>query len=256
MSKIGCNYPCFAPFSGEEPAAALPNYGTGIELGKLIEANLTINLATGDVYANDAIAESASEFSSGSLAMATDDMVYAAESVVFGSSLSDDELTDGTADTAPYGGLAYYKTLLRNGVKYYEGYFYPKVKAALGNDSIRTKGNNISFQNTLVNFVVMKPNVSKWRYRKLFTTEAAAKAWVATKVSVATWYAIKVAVSGSGTVSPLGTVYVASGGSLDVSISGTPEAAFDNGTSITASITGGKYSLTNVTADHSIVIAY
>ncbi len=256
MAKIGCKYPCFAPFSGAEPALALPNYSSGIVLGGLVEANLTVNLATGDQYADDKLSESVSEFSSGSLAMSINDMVYAKESVVFGSTITDDEIADSVNDAAPYGGLAYYKALQREGVKYYEGYFYPKVRASIGNDSIKTKSNSITLQGVSISFTIFQPNVGDWRYRKTFDTEAAAKAWVESKVSVATWYAVDVSVSGDGTVSPLGVTYVASGSDLDISISGTVEAAFDNGTDFSASISGGKYTLSSITADHDIVIAY
>ena len=53
MAQFGAQYPCFAPFSGDEPAATLPTYGGKVVLGKLVSANLTINLASGELYADD-----------------------------------------------------------------------------------------------------------------------------------------------------------------------------------------------------------
>ena len=59
MAEFGAKYPCFKPNGA----------ASGIVLGKLAAANLTVNLASGELYADDSLAEQLSEFSSGSLAM-------------------------------------------------------------------------------------------------------------------------------------------------------------------------------------------
>lgn len=256
MAKIGCAYPCFAAFNGTEPAAALPTYGSGINLGELVEANDTINNATGELYADNKKAETAAMFANGSLVIGLDDITYASEVVIFNSTLDGNELTDAVTDVAPYGGLAYYRKVQKDGAITYEGVFYPKVKASITGDSVSTQGSSIDFQTKSITFEILAPNVGDWRIRETLATEALAKAWVETKVSVATWYALTVAKSGTGTVSPLGTTYHAADADPEILISGAPTSIFDNGVDVTASLAAGKYTITNIAAAHEITVSY
>ena len=189
MAQFGANYPNFAPFQGDEPEAALPSYGDKVTLGKLVSANLTVNLASGELYADDSLAEQVSEFASGTLSMETDDMTDDVAAVVYGATKAttpstDKSLTYGKADTQPMGGLAYYKVLMRNGIKIFKGYFYPKVKAALGNDNAQTRGSSINFGTVSTTFTIFACNTGAWRITEEMTTEEAAKTWVNTKLGV------------------------------------------------------------------------
>lgn len=188
MANFGAKYPVFAPFKGAEPTDTLPKYDTKTVLGKLVSANLTVNLSSGEQYADDEMCEQISEFASGTLAMETNDMTDEVAAIVYGATLDNEssELTYKGADAIPMGGLAYYKVLQRNGTRMYKGYYYPKVKAALGNDSAQTKGNSITFGNTSTTFTIFEPNVGGWRITKEFTTESEAKTWVDTKLAATT----------------------------------------------------------------------
>lgn len=186
MAQFGANYPKFAPFSGDEPASDLPSYSGGVSLGKLVSANLTVNLASGELYADDSLAEQVSEFASGSLALETDDMTDEVAAVVYGAKKSDSgsDITYGKADTQPLGGLAYYKVLMRNGQKIFKGYYYPKTKAALGNDNAQTRGSSITFGTTSTTFTIFACNTGAWRITEELTSETAAKTWVDGKLGI------------------------------------------------------------------------
>ena len=111
MAQFGAKCPMFAPFK-TEPAAALPTYDTAVTVGALVSANLTVNLASGELYADDALKEQLSEFASGTVALETDDMTDAVAKVIYGAtgdSGSTGELKFNKGDTAPYGGFGYYK---------------------------------------------------------------------------------------------------------------------------------------------------
>lgn len=255
MAKFGAKYPCFAPFASE-PENAHPTYGTGVRIGKLVAANLTVNLASGELYADDELSEQLSEFASGTLPMETDDILDNVAGVVYGAAVAGQKVTYNKGNTPPYGGLAYYKSLLRNGIPYFQGYYYPKVRAALGNDNAQTRGNSITFATTTTNFTVFTDNLGDWRITETFTTEAAARAWVEAQLGMTTAYEITIAKSGAGTVTPLGTLYVETGGNLSITITGTATALYDNGEDETASISSGVYALSNITADHEIVVVF
>lgn len=251
MAKIGCKYPCFAPIA-TEPAASLPTYSSGAVIGSLVSANRTVQLASGKLYGDDDVVESIDEFMSGNIAMDTDDMEDAPTALIYGCAVDSGEVVYNKDDTPPYGGLAFYKTIVKNGVRKFQCYFYPKVKAILGNDNVQTKGNAITFQNTSTSFEIFKAKNGDWLRTETFTTEAAAIAWVQSKIAVATWYVVNVLVSGSGiSADKDGKNYVAAGEDLVITVTGTPTSLFDN--SVVISLTDGAYTVSEIAADHEVV---
>lgn len=177
MASFGAKYPRFAKIK-EEPTNALPTYEAAVTIGKLIKADLTVALSSGKLYADDALAESVDEFTSASIAMETDDMVDSIAATVYGATVAEKRVSYKTGDSAPLGGLAYYKVLMRAGVKVYKGYYYPRVKAVLGNDSAATKGESVTFGTNSTTFTVFRCNTDEWRITEEFVTETEAKAWV------------------------------------------------------------------------------
>lgn len=179
--KMGAKYPRFAPIKSE-PENALPTYDTKkVTIGELIAANLTINLASGDLYSDDALNVKVSEFSSATIAMETDGMEDDVAEALYGATIESDGslVTYNVGDVAPNGGLAYYAMMKdKSGKVYYKGYYFPKVQAAMGNDNASTKGSSISFQTANTTFTVMKAENGDWMQTEIHETEAAAKAWV------------------------------------------------------------------------------
>ena len=84
MASFGAKYPHFSKIK-TEPDDALPTYEGPVNIGRLVKADLTVNLASGKLYADDELAESVDEFSSGSVAMETDDMTDDVAAEVYGS---------------------------------------------------------------------------------------------------------------------------------------------------------------------------
>ena len=100
------------------------------------------------------------------------------EASSYGCTVEEKKVHYKAGDSAPLGGLAYYKVLMRKGVKLFKGYFYPRVKAVLGNDNAATKADSITFGTNSTTFTVFRCNSDDWRITEELTTEAAAKAWV------------------------------------------------------------------------------
>lgn len=176
MAAFGAKYPCFCP----EDAAA------GVVIGKLVSANLTIQMASGELAADDAIDEQISEFVSGTVAMETNDMEDDVATVVYGSTVKEKVLIDNVSDNAPSGVLGYYKTLMRGNKRYYRAYVYPRAKASLGNDNAQTKGSNINFQTTATSFTIFADDNGDWRKRQVFDKEEDAIAYIREETKIAT----------------------------------------------------------------------
>lgn len=178
MASFGAKYPYFCPVA-EEPEGALPVYsGEPVRIGRLVKADLTVNLSSGKLFADDALAESVDEFASGSIAMETDDMEDEVASVVYGAEVKDKTVHYNVADDPPAGGLGYVKKLMRRKKVLYKGYFYPLVKAALGNDTAQTKTDSITFGTNSTTFTVFACENGDWRLIEELATEAEAVAWV------------------------------------------------------------------------------
>lgn len=249
MAEFGANFPCFK----REGAAA------GVVLGKLVSANLTVNLASGELYADDSLAEQLSEFSSGSIAMETDDMTDENASEVYGCNVNDGTVTYNTGDTCPRGMLGYYKVLMRKGVKYFKAFFYPRVRAALGNDNAQTRGSSITFSTTSTTFTVFADDNGDWRKTKTFTDAEDAKAYIRNLCSIGKYFEVNVSAQGEGTgegVSRKGVAYVADGQDFRLTIIGEPTYVYDNGEDVTDQVSGGVYTISAVNADHTIAVIF
>ncbi len=258
MAKIGLAYPCWAPVVTES-ASELPTYGSGFALGKAVRADLSIQYAEGQLYADNVLAEDVSEFSSGTITTETDNLTIAQMGTIYGADIVDDELGNGDSDTPPFGGIGYYQVLMVNGVKKYRAFYYPKVKAKMGDETSQTKGNSFTLETTAVTFTVYKPEYGKWRYVKEFSAESAAKAYIQNKLNVATWYPVNVQVQGAGvgeSATPIGTTMVAAGEDFVLQVSGTPTALYDNGVESKTSISAGKYTVADVAAAHNIAVIF
>lgn len=179
MAGFGAKYIKFNPIK-ETPKNALPVYAdrAPVQLGKLVKADLSIVMASGKLFADDELAESVDEFSYGTLATETDDMLDDVASVVYGCTVEDKLVYYKYGDVPPEGGLAYYKVLMRDRKRFFKCIFHPRAKAALGNDSAQTRGENITFTTTTTNFTIFTCNSGDWRLTETFDSEAEAIAWV------------------------------------------------------------------------------
>ena len=184
MAAFGEKYMVYAPIK-EEPKGQLPVYGeTVMDLGGMVKADLTINYASGEGYADDTLSEKIEEFISGTIAAEVNEMSDEVAAGVFGARMNENgEKIDNSGDSAPCGGLAYYKCLSKNSKKFWRGYFYPKVRAAMGNDSANTKANSITMTYTPITFTVNEPETGDWRYVKSFDREQDVIAWIDRKLA-------------------------------------------------------------------------
>lgn len=183
MASFGAKYPLFSPVK-EEPEGKLPVYAAEPTLiGRLVKADASVQLASGKLYADDALAESVDEFVSASIAMETDDMEDAVASQVYGAAVEDKLVRYNAGDSPPAGGLGYLKKLMRSKKTIVKGYYYPLVKAALGNDTAQTKTDSITFGTNQTTFTVFSCKNGDWRHTKEFSTEAEALEWVKKQLS-------------------------------------------------------------------------
>lgn len=175
MSKIGCKHMIFKPENAE----------AGIWLAGLVEANLTLTNATGELYADNIQWEQDEQFASGQLATEIADLTLEKQGTIFGHTYSSEGgLVKNSNDLAPYGKLGYVRTLSRRGVgRVYQGVIFNRAKASEGNDNVSTKGSSIDYQTNPVTFNISPEDSGAWNATKEFATEADAITYVDTQCS-------------------------------------------------------------------------
>ena len=188
MASFGAKYPYFNPVA-EEPEGKLPVYKDQdpVRVGRLVKADLTVNLASGKLFADDGLAESVEEFSSGSIAMETDDMEDPVAGVVYGCTVEGKMVRYNVGDDPPAGGLAYFKKLMRRKKVLYKGYF----------------GTN----NTT--FTVFACETGDWRFTEEFKTEPEAIDWIKKQLKGKKRAATPTATPAAGAVASGATVALA-----------------------------------------------
>lgn len=176
MAAFGAKYPVFHKY-GET---------NGVVIGMLCSANMTVTIATGELYADNVLAEHVNEFVGASIAMESDNVNDEIATILYGCEVVDGVLTFTSTDTPPWGALGYYQCLMKDGVKFFRAIYYPKAKATLGNDNVTTKGNNITLSSIPTTFTVTEDENGVWREIKTFDKEKGAINWLNTKCAIGT----------------------------------------------------------------------
>ena len=192
MAKYGAKYLQWAPFAAENPDAletAFPKYGTPMNLGALVKVTDAPTFNEAKTYGDNALKEHVNEFKECGVAVEVTELSNTVASAVLGATINaeaEDDLEYATEDNAPYGGLAFYINKLVDGVKFYHGIYYPKLKAAMQGTEYATKGANITLTGGALNFTAAAPACGKWKVDSDdFKTEAEAKDWVDGKIKAA-----------------------------------------------------------------------
>lgn len=186
MAQLGLKYLAWAKIK-EETANAEPTYEGGKEIGKIVSLNATVSNSEGKLYANDQLVEYAGEFTEGDLTLAVDNIELADQAAMLGAKIGDGgEMIDAVGDTAPYGGIGGYQVLMVNGVRKFRAWVFPKVKALQPDMDATTKGDSISFGTEPIKAKITATEKGTWRFRKEFTEETEAKAYVDEKLEIST----------------------------------------------------------------------
>ena len=186
MAQLGLKYLAWAQID-QETDNAEPSYKEGKEIGKIVSLNATVSNSEGKLYANDQLVEYAGEFTEGDLTIAVDNIDLADQAKMLGATYSEEtEEVSGINDTAPYGGIGGYQVLMVKGKRKFRAWVFPKVKAQQPDMDAATKGDSISFGTEPIKAKITATNKGSWRFRKEFDKEEDAKAYVDTKLGIAT----------------------------------------------------------------------
>ncbi len=189
MAFIGLKHMVASAISAETEGQAI-TYGTGMVVGKAMQANRTLNRSDNPLYADDSIAENDNGVTGGTLEVGVDDLIDTARAYLLG----DTAVTVGTGNDAhqeydvtdapaPYVGCGYYRVRRHAGATSFEAFWYHKVQFGDTTDNAATRGQSVEWQTPTITgriFGVRNDSSLKTKYfrRVSFETEAAAAAWL------------------------------------------------------------------------------
>jgi len=154
MATIGLDSLYYATVTEAENGEE--TYGTPTKLAKAISADISAEIAEAILYADDAASESVKAFKSGKITLGIDDLGSNNAAALLGSRVdSKGVLVSSTEDVSPYVAIGF-KALKANG-KYRYFWIY-KVRFAIPNNTMQTKGDSVSFQTPSIEGTIIRRN--------------------------------------------------------------------------------------------------
>lgn len=128
------------PTEGEGGAVT---YGAPKKLAEIMTADLSVTVAEGTLYADDAVSESVKEFAKGALKLGIKDLETETVGELLGQQVDDDKVIYGGAeDEPPYVAVGFRARKKGNVYRYIWLY---RVKFKIPNEKFQTKGESIQF---------------------------------------------------------------------------------------------------------------
>ena len=220
MANIGVTNIWWAKLT--EGSDGTASYDGAKNLGKAVSASVSVSNNDAKLYGDDALAESDTSLSNGTITLGVtddDDSVFAP---LLGHSFNDGEVVKNSADSAPYVGVGRIVTKMVNGAYKYKVEFLYKVKFSEPSKDENTKGESIEFATPSIEGIVATLANGDWNKTKTFNSKADALTYLQGLLGSTVTYTVTYNVNG-------GT------GSVDsVTVTAGESVVLDDGSGITA----------------------
>lgn len=188
MAYVGLSFPVVAKRT--ESAQGSVSYSNGFICGKAIGIDISPNEATGDLYADNQLAEHDRQFTYADITLRTSTLPIECESVIFSHTVVSDSgddpttITDKSTDNVNEVGLGIMRHEIVSGSASYVAMWMPRVKISPASESYTTKGDSIEFSTPSLEGKAYAGSNRVWRERAVFTDEDDAIAWLKTKAGI------------------------------------------------------------------------
>lgn len=198
-------------------------YDGAKSMGKAVSCSVSVNNNDAKLFGDDALAESDTTFSNGTITIGTtddDDTIFAD---LLGHTVTDGVVESNANDAAPYICVGRIVTKIVNGAYKYRAVILKKCKMSEPSDDNNTKGESVEFSTPSIEGIIGTLGNGKWRDSKTFMTQADALTWLKNSMAApGTTYRITYdLMGGTGSVD-------------DVSVNAGSSAVLEDGTNITA----------------------
>lgn len=163
MAYIGMKHPVWAPINGYTPGQEII-YGAGVVLGKAVGADLTLERAEANLYADDEKAESDNSVTGGTISIEVDDLEMEAAKKAFGlieRTVNGNKAYATSGDASPYGGCGWMRTRKKNGVYSYVVMWVHRCQLGMSAKNSATKGEQMAYQTTTMSGDILGAQVDE-----------------------------------------------------------------------------------------------
>jgi phi13 family phage major tail protein len=163
-------------------------YENPFHIGDAIQANLSITMAEGSLYANNRRKEHKAKFDSGSIELGVDDLIDTVQAKLYGHTTETLTVGEGTGqksltvnvskgkDRPISVGIGFYQTVTRDDVDMFRVIVLTKVQFAEPEDNAQTADNNITMSGRTTTGTILTRDDDIWKYDVTVETEAEAEA--------------------------------------------------------------------------------
>lgn len=183
-TKMGANKPYFSLITKENDGS-FPTYGEPEAFSEFVSLTEALEFAESQFFSNNRLSESARAFKKGTLTYGNKGLSPDTISKIYGAKLSEEgELAYGANNAAGRIGFGFYRELEDNGVRYYEGVYYPSCKASMEGESDNTRGENITYEGntTVMEVYALGDTDATWKVTEIFSNAEDAENWVLGKL--------------------------------------------------------------------------
>ncbi len=199
MANIGLSNIWWANLT--EGANGEASYDGAKTLGKAVSASVSVSNNEAKLYGDDALAESDTSFSNGTITLGVTDDDDAIFAPLLGHSYVDGVVKKNANDVAPYVGVGRVVKKIVNGLYKYKAEFLYKVKFSEPSKDETTQGESIEFSTPSVEGIVATLGNGDWNTGKTFGSKVEALTFIQNILGGTTSYTIVYnANSGSGSV--------------------------------------------------------
>lgn len=190
MALIGLKYPVVGKYNESGGAVS---HTDGMVLAKAIQADMSINIFSATLYADDGLSESDKGFQDGTIGLNVDDLSQDAAKFIFGASEAAGGVTGDDAtkmlvykgdDDVPDVGVGFYAPRKKSGVRSYRAIFFTRVKFGYPNETIDTKGEQITYGTPTIQGAIQLDATGVWKREITVADEAKAVAWLKTQAGI------------------------------------------------------------------------
>lgn len=184
MAKIGLKNFVYSILTESNGVAAYSGPKTP---AKAVSCKVSVSTSSAKLYADDALAESDTTFSSGTVTLGIDNDDDKTMAELLGHSIDENgEMVRNANDVAPYVGIGRIVTKAVSGKRQYKAEFLCKVKFSEPSQDEKTKGENLEFETSELEGTVSTLADGTWSKTQTFDTEEAAKTYLNDLVKKAT----------------------------------------------------------------------
>ena len=190
MAYIGMRNPKFWPISTPRVDGSAISYGSPVEIGPAVSAQVTFDTADNPDYGDDIIIDNDKGVNGYNIALETNDVSKEARAACLGWKPVQNTATppvtthyEVTDAAPPEGGLSYIRVKMFKGTRKYEAFFFRALQFSDGGENASTKQRQITWNHPTMNAAgigvyIDSSGEAKYFNWMEFTSQSAAEAWI------------------------------------------------------------------------------